>query len=131
MRMSLSAAEKKQLEAAGTTLVTLLPSSDEESSPFDLVDWSSRSDEFNEVGAQNDDPEVRKAFALLADASKSMKPGEGYFGMVGRCGNLTEDNLCGDYDNRPEVCVQFPEGTLACVVLITNTEDRVERSQVD
>lgn len=32
------------------------------------------------------------------------------------CGNLQDDNSCGDYDNRPRACRELPERSPGCIV---------------
>ena len=129
MKMVLSGAERSRLEDAGSKLVELLPVDGPNGTFDESSSWSDYTADYEELAEDANDKRSRTAIALLAGTTARMKPGEGYYGLVGRCGNLTEDNECGDYENRPQVCVDYPEGTLGCVVLLATVEDRMAMSE--
>jgi Fe-S-cluster containining protein len=116
VRLVLSADEADQLEAAGTQLTPLLPANGPTGSEH-AFDWSTQTNQLIRLGSAEQDSEMREIYMLLAGVSKRMGPGDGYFGMTGRCGNLTQENTCGVYESRPNACQEFSEGSVACVGL--------------
>lgn len=111
IRLTLTEAEAQRLMANGTELSPLLPPQGAD------FDWSTQTDHILDMAEKEDDPAIKEVYYILSQASEGMRPGEGYYGMVGRCGNLSKDNKCINYDTRPSICRDFVEGSLACGAL--------------
>lgn len=111
IRLVLTEHEAQRLMANGTELSPLLPAKGID------FDWSAQTDHILGMAEIEDDPAMKEVYYVLFQASKNMRPGEGYYGMVGRCGNLSDDNTCSNYDTRPSICRDFAEGSLACGAL--------------
>lgn len=50
----------------------------------------------------------------VLEATTTMKPGEGLFQMIGRCGFLGSYGECTNYSERPNVCRELQQGGRRC-----------------
>lgn len=117
VRLQLVQQEAERLQVAGTNLVTILPIMDQvqvvELDSGEKVQrplsWSDK-EGINTIvrkAHEQTDPVQKAAWLGIAAFARHLRPGEGLFGIDGRCGNLQDDGSCGDYENRPNACQQF------------------------
>lgn len=126
IKFVITATEADHLTSGGTHLTSILPAMsfqwlfeqfnyyDESDDLSGFVDWS------------KEEPAIRESFQSFVDhghpelveeiveVSKTMRPGDGYYLIAGRCGFLLDDGACGDYENRPKVCQEFEVDGEAC-----------------
>lgn len=113
-QIELSANEAAQLRAAGTVLTEILPPPEERDDS-----WASSAgiqliaEQVKRARHSNDLLQVDLWFDISRIAM-TMFPGHGLFSMQGRCGNLTENFQCADYEDRPQVCREFEVGSRSC-----------------
>lgn len=111
--LALQAAEARKLEAAGTALTPILFAFEALNyegrieTEDSLVNWAEEANTIFEMAKKAEDPKRKKYLLGMANQVSGMKPGEGLFAMEGRCGLLQEDNSCGDYNNRPDICQTY------------------------
>jgi len=131
MRLPLSATEATKLFDAGTELITILPAistiaeADEYISAGEtLPSWSDEDGIkliLNQVRTSTSAQEKKVWEDTLINVPL-LKPGEGMYEMIGRCGLLTESNQCVDYDDRPRICRDYKAGGDACKDLRQNRD---------
>ena len=123
IRLALSAEEADKLWAAGTELSTILPPLDKEELAEEIAlselptNWAEYIAELSRLALEQTDEELRDYYLKIANYTVNMKPGQGWYALVGRCGLLGADNLCSDYDNRPNICREFSMGEGTCLDL--------------
>lgn len=69
--------------------------------------------------------EERDYWLNIREHARGLKPGQGLYEMDGQCGYLQTNGSCGNYDDRPQVCSDFPTGSEACVRLRTRSNIEV------
>lgn len=120
VRLALSVAEARHLEAAGTKLHMILTAFDALGFDTEVADedafyWSENIGLITAVADRSTSEAAREFWNKVADQARRLKADQGLFSIEGRCGFLQADGRCGDYKNRPEVCREFPVGGTACL----------------
>ena len=76
--------------------------------------WTACLTELSELALTNTDPEMKWLAEDIIESVRQMKRGQGLFVMRGDCAFL-QDGMCRNYENRPQICRDFPAGSPNCI----------------
>lgn len=103
--------ELEHMEAAGTELRALIPPLKSRILKRN-ANWYMHPFKRRALArALSDNPRGQNEYNIEA---QMLQPGEGLYVVDGKCGYLSEDGRCTDYENRPQACRSFRVGGLAC-----------------